>query len=65
MPFDEPSEKAYWSAGQEIVNQADRLLAVWDGQPAAGLGGTADVVRYARAQGKLVTIIWPEGARRS
>lgn len=65
MPFDEPSEKAYWSAGQEIVNQADRLLAVWDGQPAAGLGGTADVVRYARAQGKPVTIIWPEGARRN
>jgi putative heme iron utilization protein len=65
MPFDDPSEEAYWAAGQEVVDQADWLLAVWDGQPAGGLGGTADVVRYAREQGKSVTVIWPEGARRS
>jgi hypothetical protein len=64
MPFDEPSEHAYWSTGQEIVNRSDRLLAVWDGKPAAGLGGTADVVRYARSHGTPVTVIWPEGARR-
>lgn len=65
MPFDEPSEEAYWAAGQEIVDQANFILAVWDGQPAGGLGGTADVVRYARKRGKPVTVIWPEGAHRS
>jgi hypothetical protein len=64
MPFDEPSEQAYWSAGQEIVKRSDRLLAVWDGKPAAGLGGTADIVRYARSHGTPVTVVWPEGARR-
>jgi len=65
MPFEEPSEEAYWAAGQEIVNRSHRLLAVWDGQPAGGLGGTADVVEFARAQGKPVTVIWPEGSARS
>jgi hypothetical protein len=65
MPFDEPSEDAYWAAGQEIIRRAERMLAVWDGEPAAGLGGTADVVRFARSQGKPVTIIWPAGAARS
>ena len=64
MPFDDPSEEAYWQAGREIVRQADRMLAVWDGRPAAGLGGTADVVRYAHSEGKPVQIIWPEGASR-
>lgn len=64
MPFDEPSEKAYFLAGQQIVNYADLILAVWDGGSAGGLGGTADIVRYARSKGKKVTIVWPEGASR-
>lgn len=59
------SEEAYWEAGQEIVNQTDVLLAVWDGRPAGGLGGTADVVAYGRAKGKSVKVIWPAGCRRS
>jgi hypothetical protein len=64
MPFTAPSEEAYWAAGQEIVKRSSQLLAVWDGRPAGGLGGTADVVRYAYANDKSVTTIWPEGARR-
>jgi len=43
-------------AGESIVNEADVLVAVWDGKPAAGLGGTADVVTYARNLGK--PLIW-------
>ncbi|WP_041624991.1 hypothetical protein [Stackebrandtia nassauensis] len=42
----------------------DQLIAVWDGQPARGYGGTADVVDYARDHGIDVTVIWPEGAKR-
>ena len=64
MPFEEPAEEAYWAAGKEIVRRSDRLLAVWDGRPSGGLGGTADVVRYARSHGKQVAVIWPYGARR-
>ncbi|MFF8883169.1 hypothetical protein [Streptomyces flaveolus] len=34
-------------AGSEIlVGLVDELLAVWDGEPARGYGGTADVVAY-------------------
>jgi hypothetical protein len=65
MPFERPSEEAYWAAGQEIAKRSHWLLAVWDGQPAGGLGGTADIVQYARAQGKRVTIIWPKGSHRN
>jgi len=59
-----PSEAAYLSAGQRIVQASDALLAVWDGQPARGDGGTGDVVGYARRRGVPVTVVWPSGLRR-
>lgn len=49
-------EEAYLDAGFEIVEACDVLIAVWDGQPARGKGGTADVVAYAREFGK--PLIW-------
>ncbi|MFJ8953478.1 hypothetical protein ACIRO1_25525 [Streptomyces sp. NPDC102381] len=52
------------AAGKEVVDQSDVLLAVWDGKPAGGKGGTADVVAYAQRQGMDVRIIWPLGATR-
>ncbi|MBL9200973.1 MAG: hypothetical protein JNL39_10730 [Opitutaceae bacterium] len=52
-------EDAYLDCGMETVNGADVLLAVWDGQPARGKGGTADVVAYARSLEKPVVIIDP------
>jgi len=50
-------EDAYLDCGMETVNSADVLLAIWDGQPARGKGGTADVVEYAKSTGKPVIII--------
>jgi hypothetical protein len=50
-------EDAYLDCGIETVNDADVLLAVWDGHPARGKGGTADVVEYARALGKPLVVI--------
>lgn len=41
-------EEAYFRAGVAVLSHADVLLAVWDGQPARGHGGTGDVVRLAR-----------------
>lgn len=64
MDYPEPSEDAFLAAGMRVVDLSDLLVAVWDGRPAQGKGGTADVVAYARQQGKQVEIIWPEGARR-
>jgi hypothetical protein len=52
-------EDAYLDCGMETVNGCDVLLAVWDGDPARGKGGTADVVEYARSLGKPVIIIDP------
>ena len=62
--FGKPSEEAFFSAGKYIVDNSDRLVAIWDGEAAMGLGGTGDVVHYARNHGVDVTVIWPQGARR-
>lgn len=59
------SDSAAHMAGSEIlVGLVDELLAVWDGKPAWGYGGTADVVAYAERCGVPVRILWPEGASR-
>jgi len=52
-------EEAYLAAGQCVVDRVNLLLAVWDGRPAAGLGGTADVVSYALQQGKKLIHLNP------
>ncbi len=43
-------EEAYLAAGKRVVDLSDILIAVWDGMPAKGKGGTADVVAYARTR---------------
>jgi hypothetical protein len=50
-------EDGYLDCGMETVNDADVLIALWDGLPARGKGGTAEVVEYAEALGKPVLII--------
>ena len=65
LPFDSPTEDAFLSAGRKVVDQADELIAIWDGDVAAGKGGTGDIVAYAKEQGKKTHIIWPPGASRS
>jgi hypothetical protein len=49
-------DDAYEWAGREVVDRSDVLLALWDGEPARGKGGTAEVVDYARTAG--VPVIW-------
>ena len=63
LDYAKPTEEAFMAAGRTIVDRSEMLLAIWDGKPARGLGGTADVVRYARRTGKSVTIVWPAGGR--
>lgn len=55
---------AHMHASEVMLADADHLIAVWDGQPARGYGGTADVVALAHDQGIKVTVVWPAGARR-
>ncbi|WP_207761113.1 hypothetical protein [Bifidobacterium simiarum] len=63
LDFDRPCEEAYMAAGLRLVDDCDELLALWDGYPAAGLGGTGDVVAYARQSGRPVHVVWPTGVR--
>ncbi|MET8028712.1 hypothetical protein [Streptomyces avermitilis] len=65
LPVEPTYEEAYYAAGRWIVDHADRLVAVWDGHPARGLGGTADVVAYARRTGVPVRVLWSAGVLRS
>jgi hypothetical protein len=44
-------EDAYLAAGQRVVELSDLMLAVWNGKPSKGKGGTADVVAYAIRRG--------------
>jgi hypothetical protein len=64
LPFSSPSEHAFLAAGQRIVDLCDLLIAVWDGRPAGGLGGTGDIVAYARKTKRRLEVIWPVGAFR-
>jgi hypothetical protein len=64
LPHVESTEAAHMAGGRAVVEASEVLVAVWDGQPARGLGGTADVVDYARERAIPVEVIWPEGATR-
>jgi hypothetical protein len=65
MGYPRSTDEAYYAAGTYIADHCDRLVAVWDGRPARGLGGTGDIVRYARGLGKPVTVIWRAGVERA
>lgn len=42
--------EAYAQAGRYVVDRCDILIALWNGKLAAGQGGTAEIVRYAREE---------------
>jgi hypothetical protein len=64
MPFATAGCEAYVAANTALLDTIDHLVAVWDGRPPRGAGGTADVVTDARRRGIDVTIIWPSGSER-
>jgi hypothetical protein len=64
LGFTESTSEAHMAASEFMLGRADELWAVWDGQPARGYGGTADVVTCAHQMGIPVRVIWPPGASR-
>lgn len=64
MPFASSCRAAYEAANDHVLAHAQQLVAVWDGSPPDGRGGTADAVRRARAVGMDVVVVWPDGAAR-
>ena len=46
----------YREVGELVVHQSDILIAVWNGKPAKGIGGTGDIVEHALRCGR--TVLW-------
>lgn len=65
LPHEAADRSAYEDANRTLLQRADRLVAVWNGEPPSGKGGgTADTVLEARAAGLPVEVVWPQGATR-
>lgn len=54
--------KAYLLAGQLMLEMSDILIAIWDGQPVQGVGGTGQIVASAREKG--LPIVWVHAGNR-
>lgn len=54
LGFALPSEEAFYEAGKDVVRRSEMLIAIWDGLAAKGLGGTADIVRFAQSRSMCV-----------
>lgn len=52
-------EEAYERAGRYVVDHCDVLIAIWDGKPASGRGGTAEIVEYAVKEKRRAILIDP------
>lgn len=61
-PSVNPREAAYARAGLFLVERAHIVVAVWDGLPARGLGGTAQIARMIDAAGSAASteLDWAE-----
>lgn len=65
LPHETANRQAYEAANTVLIERADRLVAVWNGEPPSGKGGgTADTVLEAQAAGIPVDVVWPDGAAR-
>jgi len=64
LEYTTPSESAFMAANEEVIKASDLLIAVWDGLPASGFGGTADAVWLAWSCCKPVVNVWPKGVSR-
>ena len=58
MPARDIRTEAYEQAGRYVVEHSEVLVAVWDGLPARGRGGTAEIVAWARGLGKPIYRVW-------
>ena len=54
-------DRAYDAAGKALLDNCDVLIAVWDGLPGRGRGGTHDVVEEAVRRGTPIVTLAPDG----
>ena len=58
MPLSATRNEAYEKAGVYIARHSDVMIAVWDGLPSQGRGGTAEIVECASKLGKPICHVW-------
>lgn len=56
---------AFAAAGRALVGRCDVLIALWDGRPSGGRGGTAETLLYAAARSKPCIWISTDGEPRA
>lgn len=56
LPSVSSRNESYERAGRYVVDHCDILIALWDGKPAGGRGGTQEIVEYARKTGR--PLVW-------
>jgi hypothetical protein len=52
----QPRKERYYECGIETVQQSRLLVTLWNGEPSHGMGGTEDIVTFARGLGRPV--VW-------
>jgi hypothetical protein len=63
LPVTETREEGYLAAGKFVLENSDCLLAIWDGKPAQGAAGTAEIVTMARERG--LPLAWVHAGNRN
>ncbi|MGO8738808.1 hypothetical protein [Rhodoblastus sp.] len=51
------AEESYLEVGRFVARNCDLLIALWDGEPGRGRGGTADIVHFAARFGPPIWLI--------
>lgn len=51
LPPAETREQAYAAGGTYVLDHCGVLIAIWDGKPARGIGGTGEIASEARRRG--------------
>lgn len=62
LPAEDTREACYLAAGKYVLDHSDVLIAVWDGAPPNGIGGTSEIVAEARR--RCMPLAWVQVAVR-
>jgi hypothetical protein len=65
LTAEDTREACYLDAGMYILDHSDVLIAVWDGAPARGIGGTAEIVTEARERGMPIAWVQVAGKKQA
>lgn len=61
----DPTERpgSYEASGYTLLDNCDLIVAVWDGEPGRGRGGTREIIAEAARRAMPVVVIRPDGSK--